>query len=166
MKLLKTILVIIAISVSNLSNAQKPDSILRSLTKSIERSISRGYDHTICKDFSAAVFSIIITFSSKSKVENIIFSDSRNCFSQSKLNIEKHLKKNIDGLDIDDYVLKDQFLMAIVYVLPSKRTEHSVPKIPENWGLLFNNIDFEALKGKNIKYSIPIGIYLYARIEN
>jgi len=166
MKSLKLICVIISLFIVNTSNAQEQDSILKSITKSIERSISKGHDHKICKDFNSAVFSIIVTFSPESKVENIIFSDSPNCFSQSKENIEKQLKNNLDGLKIDKSLLNDQFILAIVYVLPNKRTKHSLPKIPANWELLFNGIDFEALEGKKIKYSIPIGIYLYSRIEN
>lgn len=166
MKSVKVIFVVLAVLLANYSIAQEQDSLVKLLTRSIERSISKGHDHKQCKDFESAVFSLIINFSPDSKVESIIFSDSPNCFCESKEKIEHHLINNINDLKIEKSSLSDQFILAIIYILPTEKAQHSPNKIPDNWDLIFKGISFQQLKGKSLKYSIPIGLYLFPRIEN
>lgn len=166
MKSFKIVFLVLALLFVKYSMAQEPDSLVKLLTRSIEKSISKGHDHKECNDFKSAVFSVIIKFSTESKVESILFSDSPNCFCQSKERIESLLKNNINDLEIEKSLLSDQYILAVIYILPNKTVEHSLLKIPDNWDLIFKGIPFENLKGKSLKYSIPIGIYLFPRIEN
>lgn len=166
MNSIKISLTIVVIISFKLSYAQKPDTVLKSLTRSIERAISRGHEHKECKDLKSAVFSVIITFSSDAKVEDIMFSESPYCSLKTKENIKKHIRNNIDDLKLDKLEFSEKFIMAVVYVIPNKRPEPTLNIIPEEWGSLFKGIDFKRVKGKSMQYSIPIGIYLFQRIEN
>jgi hypothetical protein len=147
-------------------SAQESDSVRKLITRSIERSISRGHDRVKCKDFSAAVFSIFITFSAKGKVEDVFFNESTNCFNSSAEPICKLIEVNVDNLNLERSKVANSYIVAIAYLLPPEAREASSNKAPADWSLLFKGVDFKRLKGKDLMFCIPLEMYLLPRIEN
>jgi hypothetical protein len=166
MKSMKICIVIVSLFLMKVTYAQKPDSVLKSITRAIEKSIARGRDDKHCKEFESAIFSIFITFSQEAKVEDIIFSDSPNCFLHAKENIERYLINNIDSLKLEGEHYANKFILAVIYILPAKRDKTTLNNIPDSWEFLFSGIEVERLKGKNMLYSIPVAMYILPSIRN
>lgn len=166
MKVIKLSIVIVALCFVGKSNAQKPDSVLKSITRAIEKSIVRGRDDKHCKEFESAIFSIFITLSQEAKVEDIIFSDSPNCFLHTKENIERYLINNIDSLKLEGEYYGNKYILAVIYILPGIRDKTISNNIPDSWEFLFSGIEVERLKGKSMLYSIPVAMYIYPTIRN
>jgi hypothetical protein len=146
--------------------AQEPDSTRKILSRAIGRSISAGHDDKKCQGFKSAVFSIVVTFTSDAKVDNVFFSESPNCFYESRDRIKSQLMKNIKALNLKTSQFSNVYILSVVYVLPDDREKSAPNNIPSDWDLLFRGIDVSALKDKRFIYTIPLGMYLMARISN